>query len=747
MIPANTQKWLYEYGNFSCLLRLNNTSKEYFYNAKGDLTKMNEKIDGATYTHEYTYDNRGNVLTYKYPSGYTITNEYNTYGYKTGVKEGSTYIWRVSGSDYINEMGQIKEYLLGSNNIKTKWEYNGDFELTGINTKTDSNTTLFDYSYLFNHSTGNLAHRKDNIKSMKEEFNYDNKHRLDTIKRGVSLTNVTKYHDNSNIQYKYKAGNYDYLSPQPHAVTQITDNFGNSIIHHPAQEIHYNSFQKTATIDENGYSYSITYGTDQQRKKTTLKNKNTIIETKVYSGRYEKLTTPTGTKELHYIPTPSGTVAVNIKTNGASGTTYFLLKDHLGSIMKVVAASGSLIEEHSYDAWGNHRSPSDWTLTDFSSALGIRGYTGHEMLPMFQLINMNGRMYDPVIGRVLSPDNYVQSPFNAQNYNRYSYALNNPLKYTDPDGEWNWIVAAAGLVYGYVSHGVINKDWGWKALGSGVLTGAMWGIGYTASVQAAGITPVSYAAQSAVSSTVNQFMPSMRVPVGDNFTINASFGLGVGASGLIAGMNFSGTLYGKYGDNPYSITAGVGASDNMHSVGGGFSVGGYGASYYRTKYGNAIGPDGKPNPQTVGGWGLNIKDFSLRIENDKFGDKSDRWRTSAVEIGYGNFVIGKSVYTNEPDETLDRGEAYSRVWKRSKDSYADGRVFSSPFYLGLRQGGMVTRLGIDHPIVQDATQNGWHLFGSPSSPLFPTPYKEHDDYYFSTYRYDGYYNPYSLYFR
>lgn len=54
--------------------------------------------------------------------------------------------------------------------------------------------------------------------------------------------------------------------------------------------------------------------------------------------------------------------------------------------------------------------------------------------PYRTLLNMNGRMYDPVIGRVLSPDNFVQDPNNAQNYNRYSYCLNNPLRYTDPSG-------------------------------------------------------------------------------------------------------------------------------------------------------------------------------------------------------------------------------------------------------------------------------------------------------------------------
>jgi hypothetical protein len=51
---------------------------------------------------------------------------------------------------------------------------------------------------------------------------------------------------------------------------------------------------------------------------------------------------------------------------------------------------------------------------------------------------MNGRMYDPVIGRILSPDKAVQAPGYTQSYNRYSYCMNNPLRYTDPSG---WYVA------------------------------------------------------------------------------------------------------------------------------------------------------------------------------------------------------------------------------------------------------------------------------------------------------------------
>lgn len=47
---------------------------------------------------------------------------------------------------------------------------------------------------------------------------------------------------------------------------------------------------------------------------------------------------------------------------------------------------------------------------------------------------MNGRLYDPIVGRMLSPDIYVQDPTYSPSYNRYSYVNNNPLKYTDPSG-------------------------------------------------------------------------------------------------------------------------------------------------------------------------------------------------------------------------------------------------------------------------------------------------------------------------
>ncbi|MCC6252954.1 MAG: hypothetical protein IT238_10880 [Bacteroidia bacterium] len=57
------------------------------------------------------------------------------------------------------------------------------------------------------------------------------------------------------------------------------------------------------------------------------------------------------------------------------------------------------------------------------------------MLNEFGLVNMNARLYDPVVGMMLSPDNYVQNPSNTQNFNRYAYCYNNLLAYIDSDGQ------------------------------------------------------------------------------------------------------------------------------------------------------------------------------------------------------------------------------------------------------------------------------------------------------------------------
>jgi RHS repeat-associated protein len=102
-----------------------------------------------------------------------------------------------------------------------------------------------------------------------------------------------------------------------------------------------------------------------------------------------------------------------------------------------------------------------------------RGYTGHEHLDEFALINMNARLYDPVLGMMLSPDNYIQDPSFTQNYNRYGYCFNNPMRYTDPSG--NAVIAddIAAAVIG----GVLNVASNWKHIDNFGEGAAYFGIG------------------------------------------------------------------------------------------------------------------------------------------------------------------------------------------------------------------------------------------------------------------------------
>jgi RHS repeat-associated protein len=112
-----------------------------------------------------------------------------------------------------------------------------------------------------------------------------------------------------------------------------------------------------------------------------------------------------------------------------------LHKDHLGSVDVVTNDTGTVLERDSFDAWGFRRT-TDWQAQQPSSYRSTvsRGFTDHEELDDFGLVHMNGRVYDPGIGRFLSADPFVQAPMMTQNFNRYSYVLNNPLSFTDPSG-------------------------------------------------------------------------------------------------------------------------------------------------------------------------------------------------------------------------------------------------------------------------------------------------------------------------
>src|SRR5690606_34881538 len=119
----------------------------------------------------------------------------------------------------------------------------------------------------------------------------------------------------------------------------------------------------------------------------------------------------------------------------------YTLRDHLGSVEVILdddATDGlsiydSVIRQQSFAPFGARRD-SDWVGAYADTPVLDDGYTSHQMLDQFDLIHMNGRVYDPTIGRFLSPDIVIQAPYFSQSYNRYSYVMNGPMQFVDPSG-------------------------------------------------------------------------------------------------------------------------------------------------------------------------------------------------------------------------------------------------------------------------------------------------------------------------
>ncbi len=94
----------------------------------------------------------------------------------------------------------------------------------------------------------------------------------------------------------------------------------------------------------------------------------------------------------------------------------------------------NVTERHSFDAFGLPRRADQAAGAAPAPLSTTRGYTGHEMDGESGLINMNARLYDPELGRFMTPDPLIADVYNLQNLNRYSYVLNNPFRYVDPTG-------------------------------------------------------------------------------------------------------------------------------------------------------------------------------------------------------------------------------------------------------------------------------------------------------------------------
>lgn len=414
---------------------------QYTYDSYGRLTNKTHMTGPISKSMSYTYNAQGHIATQTYPNQLQISYEYDNYGYLNRMFSGTKQLYELdeyTGDTYVAILdNDITSYRMYDPYGRM---YEAGFLFTDIPDK-------YYQEYHYDQNTGNISSRVlGDMHNDEETFTYDNLDRLVSWTKDNTTQNY-EYDVWGSMGYKSDLGYYSYDNGNPYAVSEFETLTGNLNIPQPNVYTVFDELGMAKRIISNNYQTNIYYGPDNHRWRSTWS------DNVFYFDNYEEVTTNNVTRSYVYLE--NDILAVSDNTNGTQ--FYYMATDVLGSVIGIVDGSGNEVFAATYDPWGKQ------TIT--TNTIGFRrGFTGHEMLPHYDLINMNGRLYDPYLARFLSPDNYVQMPDFSQSFNRYSYCLNNPLKYTDPDGEWflgTLLSAFTDLIGNVVSHGFNVSQYNW----------------------------------------------------------------------------------------------------------------------------------------------------------------------------------------------------------------------------------------------------------------------------------------------
>jgi RHS repeat-associated protein len=416
---------------------------------------------------EYQADT-GKVWKSSYPTvGGTRLIVENVYradnGYLTEVKDAlsAAYYWRATSQ---NAFGQLTGEALANGSMSTSRVYDSRGRLYRVTTSNgiqDNTSNWNDIDTVINRTwvSGGTTYT--------EYFSYDRLNRLQDagVYAGSTLmaSMQTRFDSQGNLISKTGVGTYNYVAGT-HRLNMISggingvfnptfihDNNGN-VTNGAAFTTAWTSFNMPNTITKlvggTNVTDSFNYGPEHQRVRQIANLVNgagqasggTLTTLYVGGGLFEKETnSATGMVEhKHYIAVAGRLVTVFIKRSDASTQWNYFHQDHLGSTVAVSNGSGGLIEAMSWDAWGKRRNLNGTPAGGFMTAANDRGYTGHEQLDNIGLVHMNGRIYDPALGRFVSADPIVQAAEFTQSHNRYMYVVGNPLTLTDPSG-YSWL--------------------------------------------------------------------------------------------------------------------------------------------------------------------------------------------------------------------------------------------------------------------------------------------------------------------
>lgn len=445
-----------------------------------------------------SYDAASRPRYLTYPTGLRVEQHYTTLGalWKVTNTANGAALWTAT---QVNALGAVERstYGNGVTHLTLFDPQNPARSLyTGARIGGDADDSVFKHRYWWD-SVNNMLNRHDangngDGRAVTETFSYDKLNRLTRYQvaspaiavAGFQRTVDVSYNVLGNILYKSDVGTYTYPpvgSARPHAVQSVNgpgynatfayDNNGNLTQATGSaryRKLTYTSFNMPDAGDTggvegaNGNRYRWWYDEDQQRLKevrtSTAGTRTTWYVHPNNTGglSFEREQAENGAiTNRHYISAGGGAIGM-LETKETGGAlvvnstvartitrTEYWHKDHLGSIAAVTEQNVSttrVVKRFAYDPFGKRRYPDG--NADASGALVVdypngpdRGFTGHEHLDDVGIVHMNGRLYDPMLGRFMQADPLVQEPYLLQNYNGYSYVLNNPLNATDPSGQ------------------------------------------------------------------------------------------------------------------------------------------------------------------------------------------------------------------------------------------------------------------------------------------------------------------------
>jgi RHS repeat-associated protein len=485
-------------------------SETYYYDGYGRPSHTDHFDGTGTLAYDYGYNaSTGLLETITYPvstSGYRFKVQYDYQNNRPlRVKDAnapSNVYWL---ANYEDNWGNTTDETLG-NGLRTTRSFDpvnslANYIHTGPNGGSATSTQNLNYTW---DRVGDLLSRNDANQSLTEVLTYDNLHRLTNSALNGTTNMHVDYNAWGNIYQKTGIGVYTYDGTKIHAVrstvsglTYTYDNNGNAITKNGAPITWFVS-NKPRSISNGSYTSTFEYTADDQYWKQSASYTTGAESTEYIGGLLEVVSNSGGlTSWRHYIKVGGRTVAIYSRASTGATNTIYPLNDHLGSTDAITDSSGTVLVRESFDAFGARRgsawsgSPTTADNTAIANATR-RGFTDHTELDNIALVHMNGRVYDPAIGRFLSADPYIQFPDNTQSFNRYSYVLNNPLSFTDPSGYSlssffnKWVrplvaVAAAVLIPGaqvFAGNALLGSIAGGAvsgAIASGNLKGALSG--------------------------------------------------------------------------------------------------------------------------------------------------------------------------------------------------------------------------------------------------------------------------------